>query len=96
VLLGRPLLGPVGTRREGRPRRSRLLLPGYEHPIAIGCARRWSEKAMLWLTQGGGNLCGNPGADTRHYGTASDEIAPPPEQPGWVWAGPGGGLGSDS
>ena len=48
------------------------------------------------LTQDAGNLSGNPGADTRHHRTASDEIGPAPEQPGWVWTGPAGRLGTDS
>jgi len=51
---------------------------------------------MLRLTQHGGNLFGNPGADTRRYGTGLDEIGPAPEQPGWSWAVPVGRLGTDS
>src|SRR5215207_5851535 len=39
----------------GRPQRG-MGVPiapavGYEHPIAIGCSRRWSEVAMLRLTR---------------------------------------------
>jgi len=30
-----------------RPAAACRLLAGYEHPIAIGCSRRWSEAAML-------------------------------------------------
>jgi hypothetical protein len=67
---------------------SRLIQPDYEHPIAIGCTRRWSEAAMLRVTQRGDNDSGNPGADTRHRRTALDEMGPAPEQPGWFWAGP--------
>jgi hypothetical protein len=48
------------------------------------------------LTKHGGNHSGNPGADTRRYGTAPDEIGPAAEQPGWVWAGPVGRHRSDS
>lgn len=44
----------------------------------------------------GGNLSGNPGADTRHHGTGADEIAPAPEQPRWPWASPVGRLRTDS
>jgi hypothetical protein len=64
---------------------SRLIQPDYEHPIAIGCTRRWSEAAMLRVTQRGDNDSGNPGADTRHRRTALDEMGPAPEQPGWFW-----------
>jgi hypothetical protein len=32
-----------------------------------------SELLQRWT---GGNLFGNPGADTGHYGTASDEMGP--------------------
>jgi hypothetical protein len=56
----------------------------------------WSKGYRAALTQDGGNLSGNPGANTRRYRTAPDEIAPVPEQPGWSWTGPGGGLGTDS
>jgi hypothetical protein len=45
-------------------------------------------------TQVSGNLCGNPGGDTRHYRTAPDEIGPAHEQPGRVQAGPVGGFRS--
>ena len=38
-------------------------------------------------TQVGGNLSGNPGADTRRHRTAPDEIGPASEQPGWSWTG---------
>jgi hypothetical protein len=70
--------------------------PDHEHPIAIGCLRRTIQGKHPAPTQDGGNRSGNPGADTRHYRTASDEISPVPEQPEWSWTGPVGRFRSDS
>ena len=96
VRSGSPLLGPVGysARR-----------PAASLPVATGLcasdrdrlleARGSGWVAMLRLTKARGNHVGNPGADTSHHRTALDEMDPAPEQPGWVWAGPVGGLGTD-
>jgi hypothetical protein len=43
-----------------------------------------------------GDLFGNPGVDTSQHRMGLDGIGPVPEQPGWFWAGPAGGLGTDS
>ena len=85
---------PLGTRPDDQPRRSQLL-PGLSIRSRSG-ARRSGWVAMLRLTQHGGNLSGNPGVTTRHHRTASDEIAPAPEQPRWSWAGLAERFRSDS
>jgi hypothetical protein len=65
-----------------RPAASRMMLAGLRafdcdrmleapHPRQARCRQRWMV----------GNLSGNPGATTRHYGTALDEMGPAPEQP---------------
>src|SRR5215211_4605051 len=89
-----PLLGAVGHSAR-RPAASLPVATGLEHPIAIGCSTL-GVVATLRITQHGGNLSGNPGVTTRRYRTALDEIGPAPEQPGWVWTGPAGRLGTDS
>jgi hypothetical protein len=94
VLFGHPLLGAVGHSAR-RPAASLPVAIGLEHPIAIGCSML-GVVARLRITQHGGNVSGNPGVTTRRYRTGLDEIGPAPEQPGWVWTGPGGGLGTDS
>ena len=88
-----------GSRDSARRRRWKLSRPARDrrtrsdHDRMLEAVERDSHAA---LTQHGGNLSGNPGADTRHYGRALDEISPAPEQPEWSWAGPDGRLGSDS
>src|SRR5215217_6326145 len=90
---------PAGSRDSARRRRWKLSRPARDrrtrsdHDRMLEAVERDSHAA---LTQHGGNLSGNPGADTRHYGRALDEISPAPEQPEWSWAGPDGRLGSDS
>jgi hypothetical protein len=61
-----------------------------------GWSRYRTEASSLAPRQAGGNLSGNPGATTRRYRTALDEIAPALEQPRWCWAGPVGRFRSDS
>src|SRR5688500_12331436 len=89
--LVRPLDPLATTRRVARgccramSIRSRSDAPGGRYKVSI-----LSQRRMV------GNFSGNPGADTRHYRTASDEIVFASEQPGWVSAGPAGRLGTDS
>ena len=51
----------------------RTLVPHPRQTRQVRCRQRWMV----------GNLSGNPGATTRHYGMAVDGIGPAPEQPGW-------------
>ena len=98
VLFGSPVVGcrwALGQTTTRRPAASLPVAIGLEHPIAIGCSML-GVVARLRITQHGGNVSGNPGVTTRRYRTGLDEIGPAPEQPGWVWTGPSGGLGTDS
>jgi hypothetical protein len=55
----------------------------------LGSDGRGAQIAAVTCRQGrmSGNRFGNPGAPTRRYGTALDEIGPPPEQCRWSWGG---------
>jgi hypothetical protein len=64
--------------------------------IAIGCSRCSRLRMGCRAKPRVGNLSGNPGVASRRYRTSLAGIDPAPEQPRWVSAGPGGGLGTDS